>query len=216
MPTCIICLDVLKDPAALPCGHVFCYECIVRLVRNVEPYVKQHFCPTCRHEYTIATIDSALVPSHLKLHISPSIRKLKVDYSLPRGNTSESLQLECERLRAENASLRACSSVWCQRARLHARTTMGLVGMVHVTKDMLSKLQSEKAELESRLKAELRKSPVLEETLRSSPILKRKMEPYPSPPAYAPPSPSQSDSSSCSSDCSECEKPLKRRRRTVE
>lgn len=34
-------------------GHVFCYSCIVKIVRSITPYTTHHFCPTCRHPYTV-------------------------------------------------------------------------------------------------------------------------------------------------------------------
>ncbi|KAI0072298.1 hypothetical protein K474DRAFT_1605376 [Panus rudis PR-1116 ss-1] len=151
MPTCVICLDVLKNPACLPCGHVFCSECIVQLVRNVHPYVNQHFCPTCRQQYTITTVDPKLVPPNLQLHVSPCIRKLSLDYSKPKTeSTSEPVELECARLRAENESLKQCCNVWCNRARLHARTTLGLVSMVRMSKDAAMAIKAEKEELEKK------------------------------------------------------------------
>ncbi|KAL4249944.1 hypothetical protein ABKN59_002041 [Abortiporus biennis] len=202
MPTCVICLDVLKSPAALPCGHVFCYDCIVRLVRNVQPYVHQHFCPTCRQPYTI--FNSALVPLHLQLHVSPSIRKLQLDYTIPKSATGdESLASECARLRAENASLKSCCDVWCRRAKLHAGTTLGLVGLVRLSRDHAMKLKAEKEEAENKLISLKRtyedsdctssdsdsvKSPKSYPTRYHSP-------PILSPSSFCPPSPSESGQS---------------------
>ena len=41
---CGICLSPLKAPACPPCGHVYCYECIV------ESCVAKSECPLCRQE----------------------------------------------------------------------------------------------------------------------------------------------------------------------
>ena len=38
---CPICLDVLEDAAALPCGHIFCDPCVSRDRQMRE-------CPVCR------------------------------------------------------------------------------------------------------------------------------------------------------------------------
>ncbi|THH27163.1 hypothetical protein EUX98_g7037 [Antrodiella citrinella] len=159
MPTCVICLEVLKNPAALPCGHVFCFECIVKLVRTVQPYVHNHFCPTCRQQYTITLANPTLVPPHLRLHVTSSIRRLCLDYSIPKPKQTsafakdaaeEPLAAECARLRAENASLKVCCDVWSKRARLHAGTTLGLIGLVRLSKDSAVRTSVEKEELEKK------------------------------------------------------------------
>eukprot|EP00698_Gefionella_okellyi_P004228 TRINITY_DN13927_c0_g1_i1.p1 TRINITY_DN13927_c0_g1~~TRINITY_DN13927_c0_g1_i1.p1 ORF type:complete len:385 (+),score=47.26 TRINITY_DN13927_c0_g1_i1:64-1155(+) len=41
-PVCSICLDVMQDPVALPCGHTNCLHCLQALPRN------QRKCPECR------------------------------------------------------------------------------------------------------------------------------------------------------------------------
>ncbi|OBZ73654.1 hypothetical protein A0H81_06277 [Grifola frondosa] len=153
MPTCIVCLDTLKDPAALPCGHVFCHECIVRVIRTITPYTNQHFCPTCKHPYNIAQVDPALVPHHLRPHVSPSVRKLHLEYNIPSTMKSPSSSSECEMLRAENASLKTCCFVWRKRAAVHAAATLGLVGLARLARDHAIKMKQERDEIRTRYNA---------------------------------------------------------------
>ncbi|XP_058473496.1 tripartite motif-containing protein 16-like [Solea solea] len=44
---CSVCLDLLKDPVTLPCGHSYCLRCI-------EGYLDEevHGCPQCRQTFT--------------------------------------------------------------------------------------------------------------------------------------------------------------------
>ncbi|EMD39241.1 hypothetical protein CERSUDRAFT_81989 [Gelatoporia subvermispora B] len=149
MPTCVICLDTLKDPAALPCGHVFCYGCITRVAAAVTPYTAQHFCPTCKHPYMTTQLDPAFIPTYLRQHITPSVRKLQLDYTMPPGPASASPN-DIDALRAENASLRTCCYVWRRRAAVHASATLGLVGLARLTRDHALKLKAEKDMMQSR------------------------------------------------------------------
>ncbi|OCH84503.1 hypothetical protein OBBRIDRAFT_864110 [Obba rivulosa] len=156
MPTCVICLDTLKDPAALSCGHVFCYECITRVAAAVTPYSAQHFCPTCKHPYMTTQLDPAFIPTYLRQHVTPSVRKLHLDYTVPTMST-KSPPNDIETLRAENASLRTCCFVWRRRAAVHASATLGLVGLARITRDHALKLKAEKDVLQSRYDALKRK-----------------------------------------------------------
>ncbi|KAI0765992.1 hypothetical protein BC629DRAFT_1293277 [Irpex lacteus] len=159
MPTCVICLNALRNPAALPCGHVFCYDCIVKVVRNVQPFTQQHFCATCRAPYTIANIDSALIPTHLRPHLTPAIRKLCLDFTVPAATPEASPASECDRLRSENASLRACCEIWRKRAAVHAAASLGLVGLARLTRDEVIKCKQEKLEIEAKYNALKRAHP---------------------------------------------------------
>lgn len=44
---CPLCLDAMKDPTAAECGHLFCWQCILRWT-NESPAGGE--CPICRHK----------------------------------------------------------------------------------------------------------------------------------------------------------------------
>ncbi|KZT20115.1 hypothetical protein NEOLEDRAFT_1076364 [Neolentinus lepideus HHB14362 ss-1] len=167
MFSCIICLDTLKGPVALPCGHVFCYGCIERIVTTIKPFTSQHCCPSCRRPYTISTVDPSMVPDHLQPYIFAPIRRLYLDLSPspPPANSEAStsqhrapvpVPSETDTVKAENLALRAHVEMWKRRAEVHSAANLGLVNLAKMARDYAVNLKHERDVMEREMR-ELRR-----------------------------------------------------------
>ena len=80
--TCAICLDAFKDPKMLNCFHVFCKDCLQRLVVTDRQEQLSLRCPTCRRSTllppatSVSGLQSAFHVHHL-FEIQEALEKMK-------------------------------------------------------------------------------------------------------------------------------------------
>uniref|UniRef100_A0A3B3HGS4 RING-type domain-containing protein n=1 Tax=Oryzias latipes TaxID=8090 RepID=A0A3B3HGS4_ORYLA len=73
--SCSICLDILKEPVTVPCGHSYCMSCI-KTYWDGEDQRGNHSCPQCRETFTprpMKAVKSCLdcLASYCEEHLQP-------------------------------------------------------------------------------------------------------------------------------------------------
>lgn len=63
---CPICLSDYKEPYSIPCGHLFCLECLSEYISNSSRNSLTASCPSCRDEFLLGM----LLPASIYLHLT--------------------------------------------------------------------------------------------------------------------------------------------------
>ena len=108
--TCAICLDAFKDPKLLQCFHVYCKDCLQRLVIQDRQGQLSLRCPTCRQSTLLppATGVSDLQPAfhiHHLFEIQDALEKVKAPQKV--------LCTKCNKNRPATSYCRDCGKYIC-------------------------------------------------------------------------------------------------------
>ena len=108
--TCAICLDAFKDPKLLQCFHVYCKDCLQRLVITDRQGQLSLRCPTCRQSTLLppATGVSDLQPAfhiHHLFEIQDALEKVKEPQKV--------LCTKCNKNRSATGYCRDCGKYIC-------------------------------------------------------------------------------------------------------
>ncbi|KAJ7491987.1 hypothetical protein FB451DRAFT_954815, partial [Mycena latifolia] len=79
--SCGICLSKLKEPVSVPCGHVYCTECLTGHVSATSPDGFTSTCPSCREPFNMVRPELTCLPKKFHQFVVPSIRRVYIDMS---------------------------------------------------------------------------------------------------------------------------------------
>lgn len=116
--SCSLCLNLLRDPVAIPCGHSFCMDCISGYWNEAD-YTGIYICPQCKITFTQRPV---LRPNATLSMVAEKIKKsgLNLNLSMSQGNVyAGSNDVPCDfctgkKLKAVKSCLN-CLASYCEK-----------------------------------------------------------------------------------------------------
>lgn len=114
--SCSMCLDLLKDPVTIPCGHSFCMSCINDFWSELDPNTA-YSCPQCREAFSPRP---ALKKSTLLAEVMEKMKNASAPAATSNQNTSTCIRLECDFcIGAKNTADKFCLQCLASYCELH-------------------------------------------------------------------------------------------------
>jgi len=103
--SCSICLDLLKDPVAIPCGHSYCMNCITGCW-DQDDQKGVYSCPQCRQTFTPRPV---LGKNTMLAEVVEKLKKTKLQAARPAQCYTESRDVECDICTGDkNKAIKSC------------------------------------------------------------------------------------------------------------
>ncbi|XP_050995428.1 E3 ubiquitin/ISG15 ligase TRIM25 [Labeo rohita] len=107
---CSVCLDLLKDPVTIPCGHSYCMNCIAGYW-NKKGQKNVYSCPQCRQTFSPRP---ALGKNTILAEMVEKLKKSKVQVAVPAGAGDVECDVCTGRKHKAVKSCLVCLESYCQ------------------------------------------------------------------------------------------------------
>ncbi|XP_016117857.1 tripartite motif-containing protein 16-like protein [Sinocyclocheilus grahami] len=108
--SCPVCLDLLKDPVTIHCGHSYCMSCITDCW-DQEDQKRVYSCPQCRQTFSPRP---ALAKNTMLAEVVEKLKKTKLKAALPAGPGDVECDICTGRKHKAVKSCLVCLESYCQ------------------------------------------------------------------------------------------------------
>ncbi|XP_042607614.1 tripartite motif-containing protein 16-like isoform X2 [Cyprinus carpio] len=146
--TCPVCLDLLKDPVAIPCGHSYCKSCITGCW-DQEDQMRVYSCPQCRQTFSPRP---ALARNTMLTELVEKLKKTRLSADCDAGAGDVQCDVCTGRKYKSVKSCLVCQESYCQthfdlHEEFHSRKPHKVIDATGRLQEMICRLHEKPLEM---------------------------------------------------------------------